>query len=118
VNKNVIGARLLSDQEKIIEMYKGEVGISDIADEYNIMASTLRIKLRKWGVKVRRGDYKAKKKEEQVFVHFKHRISPELLAKIEENTRINDDKIQYVSFLRGTEDQYLVSNIINHPIIG
>jgi len=44
-------------------------------------------------------------------------FSPELLAKIKENTRINNKYIEYVNFVRTTEDQYLVSNIINHPIM-
>ena len=44
-------------------------------------------------------------------------FSPELRAKMKENSRINDKYIEYVNFVRTTEDQYLVSNIINHPIM-
>ena len=48
-------------------------------------------------------------------------FSPEFLAQRAINTQINNDPkkgIQYVRFVRTTADQYLISNIINHPIIG
>ena len=48
---------------------------------------------------------------------YKREFSPELRAKMKENSRINDKYIEYVNFVRTTEDQYLVSNIINHPIM-
>ena len=49
-------------------------------------------------------------------------FSPELLARMKENSRINNDPkkgIQYVKFGKATRrDQYLIYNIINRPIIG
>ena len=48
-------------------------------------------------------------------------FSPEFLAKRAINSRINNDPkkgIQYVKFVRTTADQYLISNITNHSIIG
>jgi len=114
MNKNAIGAKVKADQVNIITAYEGGADIAELADEYNIRINTLCRKLRGWGVKVRRGDYK----EKNVYVPYKRKFSPELLAKMKENTRINNERIQYVSFVRTTEDQDLVSNIINHPIIG
>jgi hypothetical protein len=46
------------------------------------------------------------------------KFSPGLVARIKENTRINDTKIKYVNFERSTEDQKLVDNILSRPIIG
>jgi len=112
VNKNAIGAKVKADQVNIITAYEGGAAIEELADEYNIRINTLCRKLRGWGVKVRKGDYK-----EKVLVYHKRKFSQELLAKMKENTKINDERIQYVNFVRTTEDQYLVSNIINHPIM-
>ena len=118
MNRNLISARLLSDQAKIIEMYKSGVDILELADEYNIMVNTLCQKLRKWGIKIRSGDWW---KESKKYKQLKQKFSPELLARMKENSRINNNPkkgIQYVKFVRTTADQYLISNITNHPIIG
>uniref|UniRef100_A0A6M3IF38 Uncharacterized protein n=1 Tax=viral metagenome TaxID=1070528 RepID=A0A6M3IF38_9ZZZZ len=104
-------------EDEIAQMYQQGVKLIDIAEEYGVDFRTIRKVLRKMKIPVkcereggssRKSKYKMK---ERVF-------SPELLAKMKENTRINDERIQYVNFVRTTEDQYLVSNIINHPIIG
>jgi len=115
MNKILIGSRLLFDKVKIIEMYKSGVDILELADECNICVNTICHKLHIWGVKIRDGDWHKKK-----YIP-KQKFSPELMAKMKENSRINNDPkkgIQYVKFVRTTADQYLISNITNHPIIG
>lgn len=49
--------------------------------------------------------------KEKALQPFKKRISPELLAKMEENTRINNEKIKFYNVAE-TRDNYLVQNII------
>jgi len=46
------------------------------------------------------------------FIPFKKRISPELLAKIEENTRINNQHIKFYSTVETGNDKFLVRNIL------
>jgi len=114
MGSKLIGARIQSDRVKIIEMYNGGVAVAGIADEYNVKVDTLCRRLLSWGIGIKSGDWHKKEKSKR----FKQEFSPELKARMEENTRINNERIQYVNFVRTTEDQYLVSNIINHPIIG
>jgi len=59
-----------------------------------------------------KGKYKPRKS------NIKRVFSPELIAKMKENTRINNDKIQYIKFEHATGDQKLVDNLLNRPIIG
>jgi len=117
MGSHIIGARIQSDKVKIIAMYNGGVAVAGIADEYNVKVDTMCRRLLSWGIEIKSGDWH--KKEE--CKRFKQKFSSELMAKMKENSRINNDKkkgIQYVKFVRTTADQYLVSNIINHPIIG
>jgi len=106
------------DQAKIIEMYKSGVDISEIASEYNVCVNTTCHRLYKWGVKIRDRDWREKGENKQP----KQKFSPEFLAQRAINSRINNDPkkgIQYVKFGKATRrDQYLIHNIINHPIIG
>jgi len=43
---------------------------------------------------------------------FKKRISPELLAKMKENTRINNQHIKFYNTVDTSKDKYLVRNIL------
>ena len=49
--------------------------------------------------------------KEKVLKPFKKRISPELLAKMEENTRINNERIKFFTF-NETKDNILVRNLV------
>jgi len=117
MGSKIIGARIQSDKVKIIAMYESGVDITEIADKYNLKVNTLCQRLRRWGVKIRGGDWHKKEKDKRP----EQKFSSELMAKMKENSRINNDPkkgIQYVKFVRTTADQYLISNITNHPIIG
>ena len=50
--------------------------------------------------------------------HYKRKFSPEFLAHQAEITRLNEGKIKYIKFEHSTDDQKLISNILNRPIIG
>ena len=118
MNKNIIGARIRADKEKIIEQYINGVDILILAKRYNVLSNTLCARMRKWGIKARRGDYKASDilKEKK---SGKAKVSPELLEKRRINTLINNDRIKgikYIKFTNTTEDQKLVDSIINRPL--
>ncbi len=116
MNKNIIGNRIKADKEKIIEMYDYYgIDILNIAEEYNILPGTMCKKLHDWGIKIRKGDYHRKVK---TYKHEKIKISKELQAKRDYNTKVNNEKIKHINFKNTTEDQKLVENIIKHPIIG
>ena len=115
MNKNLIGKRIRADRARIIEMYKADMFVIDIANKYGVVESTIHRYLRLWGIPVKRKIHEHKKKKAN---KFKLKKSPELQAIMAENSRINDGKIKYVNFVGETEDQRLVSNIICHPIIG
>jgi len=115
MNKNTIGNRIKADKDRIIEMYDYYgIDILDIAEEYNILVSTMCKKLHEWGVKIKKGDFTKVK----AYQHEKIKVSKELQAMRDYNTKVNNEKIKYIKFKNTTEEQKLVENIIRHPIIG
>ena len=123
-NETKVHKMLMDNREEIIQKDKQDIPITKIAREYGVSFTTIYRLLKKWGRKrdFRRKYFKLPKdqktEKEGKLIAFKKRISPELLAKMKENTRINNEKIRYVEFIRGTEDQKLVDNILSRPIIG
>jgi len=115
MNKILIGKRIRADRAKIIEMYKADIFVIDIANKYDVVESTIHRYLRLWGIPVKRKIHQHKKREVKKFYR---KFSPELKAIMKENSQINDEHIKQVDFERTTEDQRLVANIISHPIIG
>jgi len=71
-----------------------------IANKYGVSASAICNNLAKWNF------YDKPKKSEW------------LKAKQKENTKVNDEHIEYIRFERGTEDQRLVDNLLKRAIIG
>ena len=107
---------LLDDKDFIIKMYNEGYHIIDIAERYGVNGTTIQRRLRKWGYEVKRKNSYRKRKSNY---NMKAReFSPELKAKIAENTRINNAKIKYINFYNTTEDQILITNILSRPIIG
>ena len=107
---------LLDDKDFIIKMYNEGYHIIDIAERYGVNGTTIQRRLRKWGYKVKRKNSYRKRKSNY---NMKAReFSPELKAKMAENTRINNAKIKYINFYNTTEDQILITNILSRPIIG
>ena len=108
------GVLVDQDKDEIIERYKRRVLINIIASKYDVGVDTIAKRLRSWGIKVRKGDYHRKLKS---IKYYKRIFSPELRVKMAENSRINNMFIKSCKFEHTTEDQRLVSNILNHPII-
>ena len=108
MNKNITGARIKAEKEKIIKMYKDDIPILDIAKEYNAAETTIYRQLKIWGVLVRRKAYQRKKKKVN---NPKRKFSPELQAKMKENTRINNKYIKFYNTVETKNDRFLVRNI-------
>ena len=109
MDKNLTGARIKAEKEKIIKMYKDDIPILDIAKEYGVVSTSLWRHLKNWGVITIRKPYKIKKKK---INNFKREFSPELLAKRKENTRINNKYIKYYKVVETVHDNFLVQNIL------
>ena len=87
-------SKFVINKENIIRQYREEVPVETIAKNENVTMKTIYKYLKKWGVR-KEGDYKMYRgyddegKVKSKNLTFKQRISPELLAKMKENTRIN-----------------------------
>jgi len=97
LNKNSIGLRIQKEKDNIIAMYNKGAILQDIADEYNVVVSTIHRHLREWGEPVKRKVYKKRVKG---IKKYKRKFSKELLAKLMENTAINNNSKHYKHFKR------------------
>lgn len=95
------------NKESLIKRYNAGVGIQILAGELDVKPDTLCRRLKKWGVKIRRGDYKKKAITKQY-----RKFSPELQAKIRENTRINNRYVKFFNTVEAGNDKSLVRNIL------
>ena len=103
------GFRVDKNKENIIKRYNAGVEIQILAGEFDLKVNTLCRRLRKWGVKIRRGDYRKKAEKN---CHLCRKFSPELQAKMKENTRINDKYIKVFETVETGNDKFLVRNIL------
>ena len=109
MSKNLTGARIKTEKEKIIKMYKDDIPILDIAKEYEVVETTICRQLKIWDVPVKRKAYRRKKKKAN---NPKRNFSPELQARMKENTRINNQHIKFFNTIETGEDKFLVRNIL------
>jgi len=75
----------------IMKDEKDRIGILNIAKEYGVVETTICRRLKKWGIQVKRKAYYRRKKKKKS----KREFSPELIAKMKENTRINNKYIKF-----------------------
>ena len=116
-DKFIIAKYIDDSRANIIQKYAENMPISDIAKLYDVAKSTIYLRLVKWGVKIKRYTGARRRKNERPRRQ-KRQFSPELLVRMAENSRINDEHISYVEFKRSTYDQKLVDNILCKPILG
>jgi len=130
-DKFLIAEYVDKNRDNIITKYEQGMSITTIAKLYNVAYSTIYFRLVKWGVKIystiyfrlvkwgvkirKHGGARRKKGRP---ARPKRKFSPEFLAHQVEITRLNEGKIKYISFQHSTEDQKLIDNILNRPIIG
>ena len=98
------------EKDRIIKMYEDNVGILNIAKEYGVVETTICRRLKKWGIQVKRKAYYRRKKNKEK--KFKREFSPELIAKMKENTRINNKYIKVFNTVETGKDKFLVRNIL------
>lgn len=75
MSKNLTGARIKAEKEKIIKIYKDDIPILDITKEYGVVSTSLWRHLKNWGVPIKRKVYQGKKIK---INNFKRKFSPEL----------------------------------------
>jgi len=109
MSKNLTGARIKAEKEKIIKMYKYDIPILNIAKEYGVVSTSLWRHLRNWGVPIKRKAYQRKKKKVN---NFKRKFSLELQTKMKENTKINNKHIKFFNTIDTGKDKFLVRNIL------
>jgi len=115
-DKLIIAKYLDDNRANIITKYEQGMSITAIAKLYNVAYSTIYFRLVKWGVKIRKHGGARRRRGKPA--RPKRKFSPEFLAHQAEITRLNKGKIKYISFEHSTEDQRLIDNILNRPIIG
>ena len=87
-------SKFVMNKENIIRQYREEVPVEKIAENENVTMKTIYKYLKKWGVR-KEGDYRIyhgyddEGKVKSKKLTFEQRVSPELLARMKENTRIN-----------------------------
>lgn len=87
-------SKFVINKENIIRQYREEVPVREIAKNEGITMKTIYKYLKKWGVR-KGGDYRIycgyddEGKVKSKKLTFEQRVSPELLARMKENTRIN-----------------------------
>ena len=116
-DKFLIAEYIDKHRENIITKYEQGMSITAIAKLYNVAYTTIYYRLIRWGVAIRKHGGARIPKGKRL-KKYKRRFSLELQAKLKENSRINNEHIEYCEFEHSTEDQRLVCNIIEHPIIG
>jgi len=89
-----------ANKADIIAMRDKGFTMAVIANKYGVSASAICNNLAKWKF------YAKPKKSEW------------LKARQKENSRVNDEHIEYIRFVRGTADQRLVDNLLKRAIIG
>lgn len=99
-------------KEEIIRKYHKGTPIKEIAEDENFSMFTIYKYLIKWGVKEKREKivnegYRERRKS-TIILPFLQRVSPELLAKMKENTRIN----QKYSSRYPYKEEFLVQEIL------
>jgi len=101
-DKFLIAEYVDKNRENIITKYEQGMPITAIAKLYNVAYTTIYYRLVRWGVTIRKHGGARIPKDKKLIKRYKRRFSPELQAKIRENTRINDSKIEYVNFEHST----------------
>jgi len=111
-------SKFVINKENIIRQYQEEVPVEEIAENENITMKTIYKYLKKWGIR-KEGDYRIyrgyddEEKVKSKKLTFEQRISPELLAKMKENTRINNKYMKsYKTVETMHRDKFLVQEIL------
>lgn len=108
------GVEVDKNKEQIIEKYVSGVKIHTLAGEFNITTDTLCRRLKKWGIKLRIGDFRKKIHERK---HWKRKFSKELLATRKALTEKFDNQVTYVEIKDNPQERRLISNILTRSFL-
>ena len=103
------GVMVDKNKDIIIKKYVAGIEIYTLANEHNVGIDMLLRRLKEWGIKIRKGDFRHKPKEKG---YYRKKFRPELQAKMKENTRINNKYIKFYSTVETGKDKFLVRNIL------
>ena len=87
----------MRNKDNIVAMHNKCATLQEIADEYNVVVSTIHMHLRRWGIKLKRKAYKRKVKGVN---KYKRRFSKEFLSNQMTNTATNDNSKCFKHFER------------------
>ena len=110
-DKSIIAKYIDENKDNIIQKYNENMSISEIAELYGVVESTIYLRLVKWGIKIKKYRSERRRKNERP-ISQKRKFSPELQAKMKENTRINDKHIKFFNTVETKDDKFLVRNIL------
>lgn len=104
---------LMDHKEMIIEKFHQGIPVKVIADDEKVYIETIYLLLRRWNIhkiikEKEKEDY-TEEIEPLVVLPFKKRISQETLARMRENTLINQDRIKYYKW---PEDFFISKKIL------
>lgn len=110
-NKFIIAKYIDENKDSIIKKYGENMPISEIAELYGVTKSIIYLRLVKWGIKIKKFGTIKRRKNKKI-IRQKRKFSPELQAKMEENTRINNQYIKVFGKGKIIGDKFLVRNIL------
>ena len=110
-NIQLKGVKIDKDKEEIIQKYNNGTEIHILADKYNVGVDTIARRLRTWGMKVNKGDYRRKKKTRK---HWYRKFSKKFLANRAEITKMNYGKIKYIKDVDISHGINMIRNILKH----
>ena len=110
-NKSIIAKYIDKNKDNIIQKYNENMSISEIAGLYEVAESTIYLRLVKWGVKIKRCGMIRRRRDKRP-IKQKRKFSPELQAKMKENTRINNKHIKFFNTVETKDDKFLVRSIL------
>ena len=111
-NKFIIAKYIDENKDSIIQKYGENMSIPEIADLYGVAESTIHLRLVKWGMRIKKYGAMRRREHERRPIRQKRKFSPELQAKMRENTRINDKRIKFYGTVETTKDKFLVREIL------
>lgn len=121
MNKTEVHRMLIANREAIIQKDRQDTPILKIAQEYGVSFTTIYSLLRKWGKKrnFKRKYFKPPKDQkterEKKLIAFKKNLSPEVRARMDYCTRVNNKFIKYYKTVETPHDKLSIRNILRKP---
>ena len=109
-NCQLKGVKVDENKNYITKKYISGTNIHILAKEFNVGTDTLCRRLKKWGVKIKKGDFK--KKKTAVRQHWKRNFSKKFLEARAIRTQKYGDKVTHIKIKGKPHDERLIHNIL------